>query len=97
MMYVEMKRVSMKMVIYMNELAILITDVQMNQHPEHQEYPNDSLISSSEDEQLLEDQRSVDLSSDQLERRRIYRMRRLQEDKISAKDWKQWFEKLAEC
>ena len=37
MMCVEMKRMSMKMVIYMNEAAILITDVQVNQHPEHQE------------------------------------------------------------
>ena len=63
----------------------------------YQEYLDDSLISSSEDGQLLEDQRSVGLSSDQLERGRIYRMRRLQEDGASAKDWKQWFEKVAEC
>lgn len=73
-MYMEMKRMSMKFVIYMNELAILITDVQLNQHPLNQFYPEDGTMSSSEDEAFLEDQKSVDLTSDQLERRETYRM-----------------------
>ena len=73
-MYMEMKRMSMKFVIYMNELAILITDVQLNQHALNQFYPEDGTMSSSEDEAVLEDQKSVDLTSDQLERRETYRM-----------------------
>ena len=73
-MYMEMKRMSRKFVIYMNELAILITDVQLNQHALNQFYPEDGTMSSSEDEAFLEDQKSVDLTSDQLERRETYRM-----------------------
>ena len=86
-MYVEMKRMSMKFVIYMNELAILITDVQLNQHPLNEFYPDDGTISTSEDEEFLEDQKSVDLTSDQLERRNMYRISRKKScGDTSAKD-----------
>ena len=86
-MYMEMKRMSMKFVIYMNELAILITDVQLNQHALNQFYPEDGTMSSSEDEAFLEDQKSVDLTSDQLERRETYRMmRKKSSGNTSAKD-----------
>ena len=74
-MYMEMKRMSMKFVIYMNELAILIIDVQLNQHAQNEFYPEDGTISSNEDETFLKDQKSVDLTSDQLGKE-IYRMRR---------------------
>ena len=99
-MYMEMKRMSMKFVIYMNELAILITDVQLNQHALNQFYPEDGTMSSSEDEAFLEDQKSVDLTSDQLERRETYRMMtKKSSGNTSAKDWNQWamFQKLAHC
>ena len=93
-MYVEMRKMNMKLMIYMNELAILITEQQMGScgedggddgdagdegdedHEASARRLGDMFLSTSEDEEFLEDQHTPDLDNDQLERRSMYRNNR---------------------
>lgn len=89
---------NMKLMIYMNELAILITQQQMgsceedggddgdtfdegdegdeDDHEESARRLGDMFLSTTEDEEFLEDQQTSDLDNDQLERRSMYRNNR---------------------
>ena len=85
---------NMKLMIYMNELAILITEQQMGScgedggddgdagdegdedHEASARRLGDMFLSTSEDEEFLEDQHTPDLDNDQLERRNMYRNNR---------------------
>ena len=93
-MYVEMRKMNMKLMIYMNELAILITEQQMGScgedggddgdagdegdedHEASARRLGDMFLSTSEDEEFLEDQHTSDLDNGQLERRSMYRNNR---------------------